>query len=472
MSTVTPEVYTNPIARELTVAIGLSESQHLELEEACASRLYYIGSSGIADYYRVHSGEVMGDEVYKGGTRVGHEPVEGLPPLGYDMLLKGDEKDLGGKTLIRPKGILTENERLIIPVEYARFMVNACFAGSDIDIPGADSGFVAPDTDEYAREYHRLVPDDPYWLASISSKSPEFHGLRGRLEATGRGVYATLHAFDEYFFQGNMDRPPRSVALEGMGAVGGASAMYASRDDLRASDMPQRFKVDGFSDKGGALMVMSDPEGLGMVVTEKMFKEICANRNFKGNKILALKKAIEAEQPNVVLKFDSDPKALYTRQYDYFIPATTMHNSVNEENVDTFIEMIGIAQIEGGNDVTTPGAARAMADAGVTRIPDFVSNQQGVMGSGDEIESNIAEADAERDGNIYVPPSKILTLARVDDRQIATMKNLFDLYENLRREGGQPHLTMANAAKVRRLSHFAISRGIVSKRQVPEALAA
>lgn len=447
----------------------MNATVHRELEDACASRIMHIGETERAEYMRAYAGIPEEGHPYMGGTRTADATSQTLGALAYDMLLKGT----GAKGLIRPKGPTSPLDRMVYPGEFARFMVEAGLAGCDKDVIGADSGFIEPMTDLYALAYHALVPNDPNWQASVSSKSIELGGLEARMEATGRGVYATLHNLDRRLVSGTpAEKTPRSVAIEGAGAVGGFAAMFIGEDELKDASEPRRFELDAINDRFATLRVVSDPHSEGMIITEAMVRAICVNPEYAtSDKLIELKLAIEQNQPNLTIEHIDSPQALYRGQYGYFIPASNRKHTVNEANIKSVIEMITHGMIEGANDVTHPDVAHFFAENGKTRVPDFIANQQGVRTSMDEIEANMALVEAKLNGTVYVKPTRREALNRIDDAQIGELNVLFEQQAELGKVS-KVGLSLADTAKLVRISAIAVRTGLISRDSVPQLIAA
>ncbi|MEE8349976.1 MAG: Glu/Leu/Phe/Val dehydrogenase [Acidobacteriota bacterium] len=199
-------------------------------------------------------------------------------------------------------------------------------------------------------------------LACVTGKPVSQGGIRGRKEATGRGVQFGMRQV----FQHNneikaLGMDPglagKRVALQGFGNVGYYAARFLSEQD--------DCKIIAVGEYDGAV---SNPKGLDIA---KLFK----HRNKKGS-ILNFPGATST----------TDPRAVLETECDILIPAA-LENQITLNNADRIRAKI---VAEAANGPVTPQAEQKLLKAGVLIIPDIYLNAGGVTVSYFEWSKNLA----------------------------------------------------------------------------------
>lgn len=374
------------------LAIGMSEGEMGDIAESQQPRVVDLGTIPV----RMDNGHmqffpavraIAGPSdagINKGGTRLlrAHSDIKSESrALGSDMYSKlqlgvtgidGQSLD-GGKTVVYAPDVLSHNETVQLFRSMGGVMLGAGIGGHDKSVPAGDMGTNHTDfMDAYTEAFRDS--GDPFYQASITGKSVENGGLAFRPHATGYGVY--LAAIEQSKALG-MDGPTR-ITISGAGNVGGYAGYYASHDH------EGQFSIRGYSDIGGTLAVTNSDPAHGIVVTEKLMA-IMDNPNFRGNKLTAIAKMLERDQPELELQLTDDSSDIMTVPTDIFIPAS-VRGLINEA---TAPKLAARGIVEAGNDTITEEATIILGGRHIQVIPGALANIGGVATSMDEHASNI-----------------------------------------------------------------------------------
>jgi glutamate dehydrogenase (NAD(P)+) len=344
----------------------------------------------VVDAYRAHSGrptEATGGDfaglVGKGGIRMAHYPsreaaVATVKELSVEMLsklaLRGRTNEyMGAKGLIVVDSLSIDHAAKVSAArQYEGLMEAANLAGYKKDVPAGDVGTNGLG-DDYARAYRERNPNDPYWQASITGKSPEMGGHEFRTRATGWGGYVTQLAL-----MNAKGYDKVSTTVQGFGNVAAWHSHFATTSN------EQRIFLSSISDRDGVLHT-DDPAGI--TITEQMVTEIGDNPYFTGPKIHALQEAVAKDQPGLKTEVIEDSSKILNIPTNFFVPAA-MGNVITDQNVEDLGADLGI--IEDANGPTSPAAHRYLTDIKKLIIaPDFVANGVGVDCSIEEIIANV-----------------------------------------------------------------------------------
>lgn len=222
--------------------------------------------------------------------------------------------------------------------------------GPGLDVPAPDMGTSAREMAWIADTYTTLNPGDVHGLAAVTGKPVQQGGIRGRDEATGRGVQYGLREFfrDAKDVQacglfGDLEN--KRIIVQGLGNVG-----YHAARCLRAEDGA---RIIGIIERDGALW---NEEGLDV---EAVKAHITEHRGVRGYQDA---------------RFVEDGREVLTRPCDVLIPAA-LENQITMENADR-IQARVIA--EGANGPTTEDASQSLSARGVAVLPDLYLNAGGV----------------------------------------------------------------------------------------------
>jgi len=314
-------------------------------------------------YRSVHSEH---REPVKGGIRyamsVNQDEVEALAAL---MTFKTAlvEVPFGGSKgglCIRPKD-WSEDELERITRRFTFELARRDLIHPSLNVPAPDMGTGEREMAWMMDEYRRLNNRDINAIACVTGKPVHLSGIRGRVEATGRGVQYALREFFRHAddkkkagLRGDLDG--KKVIVQGLGNVGYHAAKFISEQD------------------GAKIISVIEREGV--------------IRNPKGIKIEALKQHMISGEPMSEFKggtfSESDPKAL-EEACDILIPAA-MEGVINVENANNIRAKL---IIEAANGPVTAKADKILRDKGVFIIPDLYANAGGVTVSYFEWVKNI-----------------------------------------------------------------------------------
>jgi len=245
---------------------------------------------------------------------------------------------------------------------YTVELVRKNFIGPGVNVPAPDLGTGEQEMAWIADTYDALAPGQIDSLACVTGKPVTQGGIRGRKEATGRGVqYGIREAFKH---PGDLKKhglaPPlagKRLAVQGFGNVGYHVARFLSEED------GCRVVAVGEVDGG-----VHNPEGINVVDLAEHRNRTGSMKGFPGARAL--------ERPRDVLEVDCD----------ILVPAA-LENQITLENVERVrARMIA----EAANGPTTPGASEHLSRRGVLLIPDIYLNAGGVTVSYFEWTKNLS----------------------------------------------------------------------------------
>ncbi len=147
------------------------------------------------------------------------------------------------------------------------------FISPSQNVPAPDMGTGAREMAWMADTYRTLHPDDIDAIACITGKPPEMGGIRGRVQATGRGVQYSLREFfcyPEDVEAAGLDGglAGKRVVVQGLGNVGYHAGKFLQEEDGS--------KIVAIIERDGALR---SPNGLPV---EEVRQYITANGGVKG----------------------------------------------------------------------------------------------------------------------------------------------------------------------------------------------
>ncbi|MBX9583146.1 MAG: Glu/Leu/Phe/Val dehydrogenase [Gemmataceae bacterium] len=243
----------------------------------------------------------------------------------------------------------TADELEAITRAFTRELARRQFVSPSINVPAPDVGTGPREMAWMADEYRRLYPDDINALACVTGKPATQSGIRGRVEATGRGVQYGLREF----FRHPEDAARaglggtlagKRVVVQGLGNVGYHAANFLSEEDGA--------KVIGVIERDGAVF---DPAGLDVEALAEHRRATGGLRGFP-------------------VRFDPDGAAALEVECDILIPAA-LENQITAANAGRIRAKL-IA--EAANGPVTFEADEVLRSRGVVVIPDFYLNAGGV----------------------------------------------------------------------------------------------
>ncbi len=253
----------------------------------------------------------------------------------------------GGIRISRHKYSEGELER--ITRRYTFELVRKNYIGPGIDVPAPDFGTGPKEMAWIADTYAQIRSDDLNALGCVTGKPVQLGGIRGRTEATGRGVYfGVREACDVVEDMKALGLTPglagKRVIVQGLGNVG--------------------YHAAKFLEEGGAIIVavaeregaVHNPKGLDL-------EKVVAHRKAKGT-CLGFPGATDITPSVAALELDCD----------ILVPAA-LERQLTAENAPKIKAKI-IA--EGANGPTTSEADAILQQRGVLVLPDLYLNAGGV----------------------------------------------------------------------------------------------
>lgn len=227
------------------------------------------------------------------------------------------------------------------------------------NVPAPDMGTGEREMAWMADEYKRLFPSELNSWGCVTGKPVSKGGIRGRVEATGRGVqYALQEAFrhpKDIEFAGLSGKlNGKKVVVQGLGNVGYHAAKFLTLEDGAI--------VIGVMERDGSVY---DENGIDIDALHKHIVENGGVKGFKG--------------------YTSDSNSVLTCDCDILIPAA-LEGVITKENADDIKANI---IIEAANGPITFTANEVLRSKKCLIIPDLYANAGGVTVSYFEWVKNI-----------------------------------------------------------------------------------
>ncbi len=253
----------------------------------------------------------------------------------------------GGIRLDKSKYSADEIER--ITRRYASELVRKNFIGPGKDVPAPDYGTGAKEMSFIADTYKALTSAPLDSLACVTGKPVSYGGIRGRVEATGKGVYfgireACQNTDDMKKLGLTTGLAGKTAIIQGFGNVGYHAAKFLHEDGV---------KIICIAEYNGAIY---NPQGIDIPALRTHFKETGSILNFPSSE-----------------KTPDSTKALEI-ECDILVPAA-LENQITIDNAKNIKAKI-IA--EAANGPVTSDANEELHKRGVFIIPDVYLNAGGV----------------------------------------------------------------------------------------------
>ncbi|MCH7665663.1 MAG: Glu/Leu/Phe/Val dehydrogenase [Acidobacteria bacterium] len=253
----------------------------------------------------------------------------------------------GGVRIARSDYSAGELERITRRYTYELKKKN--FIGPGVDVPAPDFGTTAREMAWIADTYHSLSAGELNALACVTGKPVAQGGIRGREQATGRGVYYGIREAcndEELMKKLGFDQgvAGKRVVVQGLGNVG----HYVSKFMQEAGAV-----LVGLAEYEGAI---ANPDGLDLEAVVSHRKDTGSILDFPGAQNIK----ISAE----ALKLDCD----------ILVPAA-LENQITRDNAPAIQAKI-IA--EAANGPTSVGADEILTEKEILILPDTYLNAGGV----------------------------------------------------------------------------------------------
>lgn len=292
----------------------------------------------------------------KGGIRyashVDQDEVEALAALMTYKCAIVDVPFGGSKggLIIEPRNY--ERHQLeAITRRFARELIGKGYLSPAKNVPAPDMGTGPKEMGWMVDTYRQLFPDDINYMGAVTGKPVEHGGVRGRNEATGRGVQ---YALREFFRHGDEVKHAglkggiegKRVIVQGLGNVGYHAAHFLTIEDDCI--------ITAIIERDGAIV---NPEGLDV---EAVHAHIREHGGVKG-------------YPNGT--YEGDGAKILELECDILIPAA-LEGVIHERNAPNIKARL-IA--EAANGPVTFEADKILQERGVEIIPDAYCNAGGVI---------------------------------------------------------------------------------------------
>ncbi|MHA6345935.1 Glu/Leu/Phe/Val family dehydrogenase [Roseivivax sp. CAU 1761] len=220
------------------------------------------------------------------------------------------------------------------------------------NVPAPDMGTGEREMAWIADQYARMHTTDIDAAACVTGKPVGQNGIRGRREATGRGVQFALRELFRH--RGDVDRARlagsldgKKVIVQGLGNVGYHAAKFLSEED--------GCKVTAVIERDGAVV---NQNGVDIEHLHEFIAQHGGIRHYPYGFVLDADDAIHVLE----------------EECDILIPAA-VEGVINEGNAARIRAKV---IIEAANGPTTAGADKILRDRGIVVIPDLYANAGGV----------------------------------------------------------------------------------------------
>ncbi len=303
-------------------------------------------------YRSVHSEHM---EPVKGGIRyaieVNQDEVEALAALmTYKCALV--ETPFGGSKgglCINPRQY-EEHELEQITRRFAYELAKRDLIHPAQNVPAPDMGTGEREMAWISDQYQRMNTTDINARACVTGKPLNAGGIKGRVEATGRGVQYALREFFRHpadkskaGLEGTLDG--KRVVVQGLGNVGYHAAKFLSEEDGA--------KIIAVIERDGAVV---NDAGLDIDALREWIGEMGGVRNFPGS------------------RYHEDGGAVLETECDILIPAA-LEGVIHLGNAARIKAPL---IIEAANGPITAGADEVLRGQGTVIIPDLYANAGGV----------------------------------------------------------------------------------------------
>jgi len=256
-----------------------------------------------------------------------------------------------GGVKINPKDY-TVDELQQITRRYTRELIKKGFIGPAKDVPAPDMGTGAREMAWIMDTYKSYANDDLNYMACVTGKPVNQFGIKGRTEATGRGVFYGLQeamSYEEDMKELGLTKglADKKVIVQGFGNVGSHAASIIHEEG--------KAKIIAIAEWNGGLY---NEDGINIPDLVEYKKANNTIIGFPGATHVEADKAIK----------------LLEKECDVLVPAA-LENQINDTNAHNIKAKI-IA--EAANGPVSSEAEEVLVGKGVMILPDFFLNAGGV----------------------------------------------------------------------------------------------
>jgi len=254
-----------------------------------------------------------------------------------------------GGIRINPNNYTVEQLQTITR-RYTTELLKKNFIGPGIDVPAPDYGTGPREMAWILDTYQAFRHGEIDSIGCVTGKPITQNGIRGRAEATGRGVFYGIrecvsHAEDMKKIGLSRGIAGKTMAVQGLGNVGSNTAIISQQE----GDV----KIIGIAEREGSIY---DPNGIDVEKLMAFRKETGSIIGYPGSKHIG------------------DASAVLELECDILVPAA-LENQITSDNADRVKAKI-IA--EAANGPITADADLVLQKKGIMTLPDFYINAGGV----------------------------------------------------------------------------------------------
>ena len=250
---------------------------------------------------------------------------------------------------------------------YTAELVKKSFIGPAVDVPAPDYGTGAREMAWIADTYSASARGELNPYACVTGKPLSVHGIPGRTEATGLGVYyAIRESLDDAERMRELGLDPgvegKTVSVQGFGNVGYHAARYLAEAGA---------KIVAIAVSDDAIV---DPDGMDPSAVLEHRRETGSLSGFGSSRSLP--------KPSDVLEVDCD-----------IVVPSALEHAITAENANRIRAKV---VAEAANGPVDAEADRILSEKNVLVIPDVYANAGGVVVSYFEWLKNLAHVSFER----------------------------------------------------------------------------
>jgi glutamate dehydrogenase (NAD(P)+) len=257
----------------------------------------------------------------------------------------------------------SEGEMERITRRYARELIVKGYVSPATNVPAPDMGTGPREMAWIVDTYKSMYPNEINYLACVTGKPPAHGGIRGRVEATGRGVQYVIREFFRHpedmklaGLSGKIEG--KRVIVQGLGNVGYHAAKFLSEEDGA--------KVICIIERSGALI---NERGLPVEAVREYMNEYGGVQGF----------------PDA--QYEPDGLRCLELDCDILIPAA-LESQITLDNVDNIQAPLIVEAANGPINFDADAKLRAR---GVVVLPDAYVNAGGVTVSYFEWVKNVSQ---------------------------------------------------------------------------------
>lgn len=254
-----------------------------------------------------------------------------------------------GGVKISPRNY-TEKQLEKITRRYTTELIKKKFIGPGIDVPAPDYGTGEREMGWIVDTYRILGGEDINATACVTGKPIQIGGVRGRNEATGRGVfYATRELLHDEELMDSINMPVgtkgKTVAIQGLGNVGSNTGLICQKEG--------GMKIISVSEYEGAIY---SADGIDVEALIRHRAQTGSILDFPGSE-----------------NMEDRNQTLYV-ECDVLIPAA-LEDQIHADNADLVRAKI---VTEAANGPVSADAEQILLDKNILIIPDLFANAGGV----------------------------------------------------------------------------------------------